>query len=364
MFKKQHPPPGSRPGTYVPSPDASASVVTAIWYTVDEVETAKISDLSELNRYRDQEGVLWVDVQGLRDVGVIERIAQTFSIHPLALEDVVNVPQRPKTETYDEHELYISRMVKLGEQRKVEIEQVAVLFSREYVVTFQEQPGDVFDPVRERIRQRGSRLRESGADYLAYRIIDTIIDHYYPAIDGISEALEALESRVMNHPTPRTLGEVNRMKQTLLDLRRGIWPQRDAINALVRGDSEYVSEPVRMYFRDSYDHAVQITEVIETYREITAGLFNTYLSVVSNRMNEVMKVLTIMASIFIPLTFMAGIYGMNFEGMPELRMWWSYPLLLMLMAIVAGGMLMYFRRKGWLGNADAEQDGDVTKNQD
>ncbi|MCA9300173.1 MAG: magnesium/cobalt transporter CorA [Phycisphaerales bacterium] len=341
--------------------DAVPPRITIAHLTPDHVEIVEDADLDTVQAHRGRPGVLWVDVQGIGDLAILERLGAEFQLHPLALEDVVNVPQRPKTETYDHHQLYISRMVESSPGGRISIEQVAILIGDDHVVTFRERPGTVLDPVRERLGESGSRIRESGADYLAYRIIDTIIDHYYPVIDALSERLESLEVLVMEHPEPGTLRDINRMKQALLEIRRAIWPQRDAINALVRGDSPYVSEPVRVYLRDSYDHAVQITDVVETYRDITSGLFNTYLSVVSNRTNEVMKVLTIMASIFIPLTFMAGIYGMNFEGMPELRVWWTYPLLLLLMAMVATGMLLFFRRKGWIGGSRDERRDDTDR---
>ena len=348
MFQKRHPPIGARPGTLVFAEDAPAPRISVMRYTPEAVHAAAATTIEEIEPHRGAAGVLWVDIQGLGDPALLQAVADMFSIHPLALEDVVNAPQRPKTETYDEHQLYISRMVRLDDERKVHIEQVTLFFGSDYVLTFQERYGDVFDPVRNRVRQNLGPLRRAGADYLAYALIDTIIDHYYPVIDDISEALERLEEQVMRDPSNRTLGEINRMKGALLDLRRGVWPQRDAVNALVRGDSDFVSEPVRTYFRDTYDHTVQLSDVIETYRDINGGLFNTYLSVVSNRMNEVMKVLTIMASIFIPLTFLAGIYGMNFDSMPELHLPWMYPVLLGLMAIIALGMIVFFRRKGWL----------------
>ena len=356
MFHKKHPPAGSRPGTLMISDDAVPPRITAIRYTADDVHVQDVDRVAELKHLREQPGILWIDVQGLGDADLLRELAAMFDIHALALEDVINAPQRPKTETYDDHQLYISRMVKVDAGGAVEIEQVSIFFGSTYVLTFQEHYGDVLDPVRLRIHQGAGPMRRSGSDYLAYAIIDTIIDHYYPVVEMISDALERAETRVLQHADRHILATINRMKRTLVDLRRGIWPQRDAVNALVRGDSRFVSKDVRVYFRDCYDHAVQIVDVIDASRDIASSLFNTYLSVVSNRMNEVMKVLTIMASIFIPLTFMAGIYGMNFSEMPELHVKWAYPGLLTAMVIVAGGMLLYFRRKGWLGSPKASDD--------
>lgn len=351
MFRKMHPPVGSRPGTLMLSEDALPPRIHVMQYRADSVTEQQVTDPSKLRALLTVGDPLWIDVQGLGDEGMLRVLAEMFSIHPLALEDVVNVPQRPTTDAYDHHQLYISRMARVVEDKLV-LEQVSIFFSDKYVLTFQDAYGDVLDPVRQRIREGLGPIRKSGLDYLAYAIIDTIIDGFYPAMEGFSDELEDLEERVIKAPTPETLSAVNRLKKSLLDLRRGIAPQREATNALVRGDSPFVTDSVRVYLRDSYDHCVQIVDVIEGYRELASGLMNTYLSSVSNRTNDVMKVLTIMASIFIPLTFLAGIYGMNFESMPELRVRWFYPVLLGVMLAVAGGMLLYFRRKGWIGGGD------------
>jgi magnesium transporter len=351
MFRKQHPPVGARPGTLVVPKHSPPPRIRAISYTPDEVRERDLAGPDEIKDLLGEETV-WIDVQGLGDEATLRRIGEIFSLHPLALEDVVNVPQRPVTEGYDDHQLYISRMVTRQEDGRFEMEQVSVFLGRTFVLTFQEQYGDVLDPVRERIRQGRGPMRKSGPDYLAYAIIDAIIDYYYPALESISEQIEALEQEVMDSPTNETLAEVNRIKRVLLELRRGIGPQRDAVAALVRGDSDFVSEPVRLFLRDCYEHCVQLNDVIETHRELASSLLNTYMSSISNRTNEVMKVLTIMASIFIPLTFLAGIYGMNFEVMPELHVKWAYPAVLATMVLTAGGMLLYFRRLGWIGGRD------------
>lgn len=353
MFRKRHPPAGSRPGTLVPSEDAPPPRITVLRYNAAEIESFRVENLDSLSDHAAWEGVTWIDVQGLGDTDLLRRIASLFSIHALALEDVVNAPQRPKTEAYDENQLYISRMVHAGDAT-VSLEQVSIFVGRHYVLTFQERYGDVFDPVRTRAAQAVGPLRRSGPDYLAYALIDTIIDHYYPAVEQLTAQLEALEEEVLRRPDQHTLGAINRMRHTLLDLRRGIWPQRESVGALLRGDSPFITPPVQLYLRDTYDHIVQVTEIIEMNRELCTGLFNTYLSMVGIRTNDVMKVLTIMASIFIPLTFMAGIYGMNFDAMPELHFRWAYPALLLSMALVAIGMLWFFRRRGWLGGSAGE----------
>jgi magnesium transporter len=232
---------------------------------------------------------------------------------------------------------------------------VSLVLGRRFLLTFQERLGDVLDPVRERIRQGIGPIRRAGPDYLAYAVIDAVIDGYYPILEQFGERLEALEDDVVLSPTPLLLRRIHHVKRELLDIRRAVWPQREAVSAVIRGDHELVGQEVRTYFRDVYDHCIQIMDVVETYRELAGGLMDVYLSSVSNRQNEVMKVLTVMASIFIPLTFLAGIYGMNFEHMPELHKRWAYPILLAVMAGVAGVMLLFFYRKGWLGSQDGVQ---------
>ncbi len=233
------------------------------------------------------------------------------------------------------------------------------MLGRGYVLSFQERYGDVLDPVRVRIREGLGPMRASGADYLAYALLDTIVDGYYPVLEQVSDVLARLEERILTHPGPRSLNRLNRLKGLLVTLRRGIWPQREALNRLLRDGSPFISAEVRMYLRDTYDHAAQVVDVVDSHRELVAGLLNTYLSAVSNRTNDVMKLLTIMASIFIPLTFLAGIYGMNFEAMPELHTPWGYPALLGVMTLTALGMLYYFRRRGWLGEPSDDDEDDT-----
>ncbi len=325
-------------------------MVRMISYDLDEVDEREITDIEDLAKAMDPENITWIDVQGFGDEKVVRRIGDIFSIHPLALEDIVNMPQRPKTESYDDQLLVITRMVRHTEEKAVDMEQVSMLMGKNYVVTFQERYGDVLDPVRERIRHgQGRPIRRSGSDYLTYVITDTIIDGYYPVIEAIGDHLEHLETVVMDNPSSQTLQELNRTKNLLVNLRRVVWPQRELVSSLMRDENELIVDEVRMFLRDTYDHCVQTAEVIEMYRDMSTGLMNTYLSSIANRTNDVMKVLTIMASIFIPLTFMAGIYGMNFEHMPELHVRWAYPAIWLAMTLTASGMLIFFWRKGWIG---------------
>ena len=298
---------------------------------------------------------LWLDVRGLGSVDELQRVGEHYGMHALAIEDVANVPQRPKAEIYgldtpSVQYLFIFRFVTLTDQGELGTEQLSIVLGKRFVLTFQESLDDSLDPIRKRLRSPQARLRRFGPDYLAYALLDTVIDGYYPVLEQIAEQLEALESLIINDPSPALLRKLQRHKRTLLLLRRAVWPEREAIAMVLREGSPLFDSETRIFLRDVYDHIVQIADVIESYRDMVGELTNTYLSVSSNKMNEVMKVLTIMASIFIPLTFMAGIYGMNFEVIPELKVPWAYPALLIAMLVIALGMLFYFRQKGWIGN--------------
>ncbi|HUU96435.1 MAG TPA: magnesium/cobalt transporter CorA [Phycisphaerae bacterium] len=349
MFRKRHPAVGARPGTLVIDSHAQKPTIRVIEYTPDRVQEREVTDVEQLRESLQDGAVTWIDVQGLGDEKILRSLGEIFGLHPLALEDVVNVPQRPKIEPYDQHLLCVTRMATLCDTHAIETEQISLLIGRSYLVTFQERHGDVLDPVRARIRQGKGLIRKAGPDYLGYAIIDAVIDGYYPIMEAFGEHLESLEDEIVADPRPAILQAVHHVKRELLAIRRAIWPQREAVNALIRDDSPFVTDAVRVYLRDCYDHCVQIMDVVETYRELAGGLMDVYLSSVGNRQNEVMKVLTIMASIFIPLTFMAGVYGMNFENMPELHAAWGYPMLLAAMIAVAVALLIYFRHKGWFG---------------
>lgn len=349
-FRKRHPEVGARPGTLVIADDALLPRIRMISFNASGASDQQISDVRSLSKAVEPDTVTWIDVQGFGDESAVRKIGEIFSIHPLALEDIVNMPQRPKMQSYDHQLLVITRMVRHTAEKAVDMEQVSILMGENYVLTFQERYGDVLDPVRERIRTgKGRPIRRGGSDYLTYVIVDTIVDGFYPVIEVIGDHLEELEAHVMENPTTATLQELNGTKNMLVNLRRVVWPQRECVNAMIREDHAMVADEVRVYLRDTYDHCVQTAEVIEMYRDIATGLMNTYLSSVANRTNEVMKVLTIMASVFIPLTFIAGIYGMNFEHMPELHVRWGYPAIWVTMGLTAGGMLGYFWKKGWIG---------------
>jgi magnesium transporter len=350
--------PGSIPGTLSIETDAHPPVLFLIDYNNDEATRVKLETPEEATPYLDTNSVSWVDVQGLGSEAVLRRLGTVFGLHPLVLEDVVNVPQRPKVEEFDEQLLLISRMIMLRKSGSGFMsEQVSFILGRHYLLTVQEEPAaDSFGPVRERIRSNKGCIRRENADYLMYALLDAIIDGFFPVLEQYGETIEDLEDEVVVNPTRRTLEKIHKLKRELLMLRRAIWPQRDAINSLIRDGNDLISEEVRVYLRDCYDHAVQVLDMVETYRELASSLMDVYLSSVSNKMNEVMKLLTVISTIFIPLTFVAGVYGMNFDtekspwNMPELGWYYGYPLCWAVMLAIAASLIYYFYRKGWFEN--------------
>ncbi len=349
-FRKHNPPPGSQPGTLAVNSEMPKPVLRVIEYGPDHFHEREVIDPADLRGLTGDEGKFWVDIQGLGSEQVLKVIGEIFSIHPLALADVVNVPQRPKVELFEEHNFVVTRMGKPEPPASFSTEQVSLFVGRNYVITFQERSGDVLDPVRNRLRKGGGAMRASGPDYLAYAIWDAIIDGYYPILEVLGEYIEQLEVRTAESIGPDVVREIQVFKHELLDLRRAIWPQRDAINSMIRDPSPLIGSETRLHLRDCYDHCVQIIDVLETYREMVWGLMDVHLASVSNRQNEVVKVLTLVATIFIPLTFLAGVYGMNFEYMPELGWHWAYFTVLAGMLGIAGGMLLVFYKRGWLGS--------------
>lgn len=352
VFTKRNPDVGARPGTLVIPETSPTPRVRMIRFGATEVQDASFDsgETDGLAQALDENFVTWIDVQGFGDRELLKHFGETFGLHPLLLEDIVNMPQRPKAEAYGDQLLIIVRMVHPLSSGKVILEQVSVIVGKTYVLTFQEHYGDVFDPVRKRINDETSMVRKHGPDFLAYALIDTVIDGYYPVLEEIGDHLEDLETDVVSNPSPQLLSRLNQFKNQLVNMRRGIWPQREAIGQLARGDEGAISKEVRLHLRDTYDHCVQITEVTEMYREMVTGLMGVYLSAIANRTNEVMKILTITATLFIPLTFMAGIYGMNFDHMPELHNKWGYPIFWCVMIVVTAFMMIFFYRRGWIGN--------------
>jgi magnesium transporter len=346
------PPPGTSPGTVIHTGPRRIEkpVVRAIRYGPTGLEEESWDRIpSPLPTPTPGEGVLWVNVDGLHDVALLQTLGDAMGFHPLAMEDVAHVGQRPKFEEYDEHLFLLIHMLGLHpESRQITDEQVSLLVGPGYLFSFQEAAGDVFDPVRERLRAGKGRIRSRGSDYLAYALLDALVDSYFQIVERIGEWTEELEREVLESPTDDTMHQVHELKRELLVLRRSVWPLREITSGFVRSESELVDPATRIYLRDVHDHSYQIMDTVEILRDVASGIRDLYLSSVGNRTNEVMKVLTIMASIFIPLTFVAGVYGMNFEHMPELGVPWAYPGVLLAMLAGALGMLWFFRRRGWI----------------
>jgi magnesium transporter len=357
-LRKRRPPVGAKPGTLVINGAAKPPEITVFEYSAKEVKEHRVQTAEQvrcmlpppLGEAQDAGIKFWIDVQGVGDERLLKELAAIFHIHPLALEDVVNVPSRPKAEPHEDHLLIITRMAMAAREASIATEQVAIFVGANYVLTFQHDiPGDVFDPVRNRLRDATSAMRAAGPDYLAYAIWDAIIDGYYPVLERFGEHLEGLEARAVQAPAPALIAHIHDAKRDLLEIRRALWPQREAISNMLRDCPKFISPTVCLHLRDCYDHCVQLLDVVETYRELASGLMDIYLSSLSNRQNEIMKVLTIMSSIFIPLTFLVGVYGMNFDYMPELHKRWAYPTLWAVMLAIVVGMAFFFRRKGWIG---------------
>lgn len=353
LFPRRHArkKPGAAPGTLVYTGERADEPVQIrlIDYRGEKVDERYPATVEECLPFKQKPSVTWLNVDGLHDVGVVERIGRPFGLHPLVLEDVLHTGQRPKIEEFEHYLFLVLRVLTWDDAaHRVAEEQLSLILGENFVLSFQERPGDVFDPVRERIRAGKGRLRERGPDYLAYALVDAIVDHYFVVLERLGERVEDLEQQLIDEPGPSTLQEIHRLKRELLFLRKSVWPLREVLSTLQRLDSPLVADETGIFIRDVYDHTIQVIDTGETFRDMASGMLDTYLSSVSNRMNEVMKVLTMMATIFIPITFIAGVYGMNFERMPELGWPWAYPAALGLMLAVAAGMVVYFRRKGWL----------------
>lgn len=346
--------PGEAPGALNP-PEQRVEKVTieVVCYSADHHQELEVESIEEAFPIIEKSRVTWINVVGLHDVEILRKIGQRFEMHPLVLEDVIDLGQRPSVRESGDHLFAVMRLVHI--RSVLEVEQVSLFFGEGLLISFQEIPDDdPFDPVRERIRRGSGNLRKRGADYLAYALVDCIVDSLYPVLETYGDAIELLENQLLGEPLPGMMERIQKIKRDLLWIRRTAWPHREVVNNLARMETDLITDETRRYLRDSYDHAVQIMDVVETLRELVASLTDLLLSAVSNKMNEVMKVLTVMASIFIPLTFIAGIYGMNFNpdaspfNMPELNWVFGYPAALTVMGLIGGGMLYFFRKKGWI----------------
>ncbi|MFA6162945.1 MAG: magnesium/cobalt transporter CorA [Methylobacter sp.] len=322
--------------------------ITVIDYNKSTSEKRTIESIEELLPYKNTDTVTWVIIEGLKDVSIIDAIGQHFDIHGLVLEDILNTHQRPKFEEFDDYLYIVIKAISLEDGAlDIQYEQISLLLLNNFVFTFKEKPDEIFAPILNRLCNGKSHIRDRGADYLAYVIMDTIVDEYFALQDTFDELIESIEDKLLTNPSAQTLTTIQKIKRELIFLRRTVSPLRELLAAIQRSDSSLINERTKRYFGDIYDHAIRIIEAMESYRDLIAGMLEIYLSSVSNKMNETMKVLTVFASIFIPLTFIAGVYGMNFEYMPELKWKWGYPALWGVFIGVTVFLLMYFKKKKW-----------------
>ncbi len=342
---------GLPPGTpfYVGERKDEKVRISILDYDKEHFEEKELEQVEECFSFRDKSTVTWINIDGIHQVDIIEKIGKHFGLHPLIQEDIVNTEQRPKIEDLGNYIYIVLKMFYHDEpDGEIKIEQVSLILGENFVISFQEREGDIFNHVRERIRKGKGRIRKMKADYLAYSLLDAVVDNYFFILEKSGEQIEELEDKVVSQPKPETLQEIHRLKRTMIFLRRSVWPLREVVSILERGESSLIVEASRIYFRDVYDHTIQVIDSVETFRDMLSGMHDTYLSSISNRMNEIMKVLTIIATIFIPLTFVAGIYGMNFKFMPELDWRWGYFTVWIVILVLAALMVVFFRRKKWL----------------
>ncbi len=342
---------GLPPGTLVYTGDKEKEPVKIklIEFKQEEFIEKEIQKVEDVFSCKNNDGISWINIDGIHNLQIMEKIQNHFNIHPLAMEDILHISQRPKMEEYEDYVFIVLRMLFYDEtQRVLKSEQVSLILGKNYLITFLEDEGDVFDPVRDRIRKAGTKIRSNGSDFLAYSIIDSIVDSYFHILEQVGEEVEELEDRLILQPEREDLQIVHRMRRNMILLRKSVWPLREVITAMQRNEHVVIQKQTQIYLRDLYDHIIQIIDTIESYRDMLVGMLDAYLSSMSNKMNEVMKVLTIISTLFIPLTFLAGVYGMNFAHFPELNTPWMYPIgfwsLTLLVVIV---MIIFFKRKKW-----------------
>lgn len=343
---------GLPPGTllHIGKKHASPVRLQLMDYGPDHLEERELNTAEECRPYRHTPSVSWINLDGLHRTQLLQQMGDVFNLHPLVQEDIVNTEHRPKLEDFGDYLFVVLKMLRFDAgQASIHTEQVSLVLGSGFVLSFQEQEGDVFDDVRQWLRENKGRLRTMGADYLAYALLDAVVDSYFAILENLGEQIELLEEELINRPSPDTLSRIHHFKREMILLRKAVWPLREIIGGLQRVGSPLIQDSTAIFLRDIHDHTIQIMDTIETFRDILSGLLDLYLSSISHRMNEVMKVLTVIATVFIPLTFVAGVYGMNFDYMPELHWRWSYPVLWLIMLGIAGGMMIYFRRKQWLG---------------
>lgn len=349
-FQKRSKKAGLSPGSliHIGSRYAEESKITFTRYDETFFAEKEISSIADFRSEKDRQGITWINVDGLQDVKLFEDIGELFGVHPLVLEDILNTDQRPKMQDYGDYIYIVLKNFHAQDNGNLLSEQVSIILGMNFILSFREKESGLFEPIREKIRNNKGRIRKEGADYLAHAIIDNIVDNYFVVLENLEEKIEYLEEDLVKRTTPSTLQAIHILKRELILLRKSLWPLREAVNALERSDSPLIKKSTGIYFKDIYDHIIAIIDTVETFRDMLSGMLDIYLSSISNRLNEVMKVLTIIATIFMPLTFLAGVYGMNFKYMPELEFRWGYFGVLGIMLVVALLMLMYFKKKKWL----------------
>lgn len=346
LLKRASLPPGTVP--VIGATSDQPVRITVFDYDATHFEEKIVGKISECFPFRDTETVTWINVDGLGNPKLIEDLGKCFTIHPLIIEDIFNTWQRPKMENQEQYIYLNLKMLSYPDTTKdIKIEHISMVIGHNFLISFQEDIGDIFDPVRERIRKEG-RIRKFGPDYLAYALIDGIVDNYFTVLEKLEEQIENLEEELVANPTPASIQKVNLLKRDMIFLRKSVWPLREMINNLERSESPLIQESTRIYLRDVYNHTIQVIDTLETFRDLVSGMIDIYLSGLSYKMNEIMKVLTLIATIFIPLTFVVGLYGMNFKHMPEIEWEYGYYAVLVVLAVMVAVILTYYRKKKWI----------------
>jgi len=351
LVKKKSKKVGLPPGSivHIGNKRAEKTKITIVDYNEEQFQEKEVKTVEECCPYKEKPTITWINIDGVHEVKIIEELGKIYNFHPLILEDIVDTDQRPKIKDFGDYIFIILKMHYYDkENNEIKIEQVSLIFGKNYVISFQEREGDVFDSIRERIRNNIGRIRKARADYLIYALMDAIIDNYFTILEKLGEETEELEAKVIKDPVPANLQIIYKLKSELIFLRKSVWPLREVISILEKGESVLIDKSTNIYLRDIYGHTIQVMDTVETLRDVISGTLDVYLSSVSNKMNEIMKVLTIIATIFIPLTFIAGVYGMNFQYMPEIKWFWGYPAVLLGMSIIGIVMVIYFKRKKWM----------------
>ncbi len=342
---------GLPPGTLIHIGEAKSTEpkIMIIDYDESSFQEKEVEEVSGCFAYKGTPSITWINIEGLGNVEMLEKLGECYGLHPLVLEDILNTDQRPKMEDYGDYLYIVLKMLHYEEAKgSIVTEQISLVLGEHFVISFQEGfAGDVFQPIRERLRNNKGRIRKSGADYLVYSLIDAIVDNYFTILERTGDSIEVIEEKVLGNPSAGTLNEIHFQKREMIFLRKAVWPLREVINGLERIESALITGTTKIFLRDIYDHTIQVIDTIETFRDMSSGMLDIYLSSVNNRLSAVMKVLAIIATIFMPLTFIAGIYGMNFKYMPELEWRWSYPLLWAFIILIAASMVTYFKKRKW-----------------